>query len=154
MVFDSWFKVMRNINLQNQIEFHCMKNTKTRSIILTHNYLCKQNQNTKRIKFGLNSKKNRISKIQIPDFHMWSWRERNPSAIPLNISYLIFQNLPNSRITTSKTYCFDYQVASICVVKIQKFQNKSPCLIPKVQTNAFKLLIPIKIMLFFCFLLL
>ncbi|BBE20190.1 hypothetical protein AQPE_4381 [Aquipluma nitroreducens] len=50
----------------------------------------------------------------------WSWRERNPSAIPLNINYLIFQNLSNSRITTSKTYYFEYQVASICKTKLPK----------------------------------
>ena len=50
----------------------------------------------------------------------WSWRERNPSAIPLNINYLIFKNHLNSRITTSKTYSFEYQVAAICITKLPK----------------------------------
>lgn len=44
-------------------------------------------------------------------------RESDPSVIHVNISYLIFQNHSNSRITTSKKYCFQYQVASICFCK-------------------------------------
>lgn len=70
------------------------------------------------IGFIKHKKSPKISDFEGFSYFVWSWRESNLSVIRLNISYLIFQNLSNSRITTSKTYSFEYQVASICFVKI------------------------------------
>jgi len=43
-----------------------------------------------------------------------------PISYTVNIKYLISQNHPNSRITTSKTCCFEFQVASIYITKLTK----------------------------------